>query len=175
METKEKKPQKKLIRRGGLQFVLQLSDIEPGGGGSETIQDDSYTIKDLLEKHTKGIDLGLGKVPQYAEDATHDDVDMEKFNNMDHNEKHEVAEQQRERMRELKLLQDQKKKNKADRLAKEQQDEERRRQKDEEKNIIKSESNKYDSKQNKAPAPADGQGEERKGNQVKGGGRNNDD
>lgn len=47
---------------------------EKNDGKSQTVQDESYTIRELLEKHTQGLMPNVGLNPQYDHDEpTHDD------------------------------------------------------------------------------------------------------
>lgn len=55
---------------------------EKNSGKSITVQDEAYTIKELLEKHTQGLMPNVGKTPIYDyEEATHeDDITLRKPN-----------------------------------------------------------------------------------------------
>ncbi len=47
---------------------------EKNSGKSKTVQDESYTVRELLEKHANGLMPQVGMNPQYDyEEATHDD------------------------------------------------------------------------------------------------------
>jgi len=50
---------------------------------SQTIVGESYTIQELLRKHTTGIMPQIAKEPIWQEDATLDSIDMQKVNNAD--------------------------------------------------------------------------------------------
>jgi len=50
---------------------------------SKTIVGESYTIQELLRKHTTGLMPQIGKEPVWQEDATFDSIDMQKLNNAD--------------------------------------------------------------------------------------------
>lgn len=138
-EAMEKK--KILLRKGGHQFELKLGDKEKGGGKSMTVPNDSYSIKELLDRSIQGIDMGRGRDAIYGlGDADFDDHDLEKLAKMDHNERSEVLERNAEQ---LKVARAQLA---ADRAAKKKaEDEERSRLKKENENS-QSQSYKYDEK-----------------------------
>jgi len=58
---------------------------------SKTIVGESYTIQELLRKHTTGLMPQIGKEPQWQEDANFDSLDMQKVNNADIYVKKELA------------------------------------------------------------------------------------
>lgn len=57
------------IFRDETNFILgdQKGDLEINNEPSETIPDQSFTIREIMEKFTVGIDLGVSKMPQYPE------------------------------------------------------------------------------------------------------------
>lgn len=87
-----------LKRRSSARYVPTPDDYEPGGGVSQTIQDDSYSLKDLLKKFTAGVQVGGRRNPVYdQEDETNFDApDREKFSRMDLPDRAEVIAEQRE-------------------------------------------------------------------------------
>lgn len=57
---------------------------EKNSGKSITVQNEAYTIKELLEKHTQGLMPSVGLNPQYDhEEATHDDDITHRKPNLD--------------------------------------------------------------------------------------------
>lgn len=86
-------------------FKLESQDMEHPSGVSITIPDESYTIKDLVQKFSQGIDPSISKLAEYSEDSDdHDQPDMRKLATADlsdvDNYKRELA------SRRLALLQD---------------------------------------------------------------------
>jgi len=76
--------------RSTRRFALEKKDVENGGGISLTVPDDAYTIRELLEKFTNGVDPSVSKTPIYPEnDADFDDADLEEVNRMDIQERDE--------------------------------------------------------------------------------------
>nr|QJB18819.1 MAG: hypothetical protein [Microvirus sp.] len=57
---------------------------------SMTIVGEAYTIRELLEKHVNGIDVNIGRTPVYNSQTDWDDIDLEKYANMDLTEKDEL-------------------------------------------------------------------------------------
>lgn len=47
-------------------------------GVSLAIPDDSYTVRELLQKHTQGIDPAIARIPYFDEDVDHDSLDKTK-------------------------------------------------------------------------------------------------
>lgn len=109
-------------------FKLQPKHKETPKGVSKTIQGETYSIRDLLEKHTKGIlPPAIVREPIWSEDADHDSVDYESIQRMDRTIKDELKAQVRENSRKLeKDIETQKEikaKQKAEAKAKVQKDE----------------------------------------------------
>lgn len=72
--------------RGYNQFALTMRDVEKGGGVSETIRDDSYTIREIMEKftiHGTPIMEGKEKALYQGDEVSHDSADLSKIPNMD--------------------------------------------------------------------------------------------
>ncbi|WNK14042.1 MAG: hypothetical protein [Microvirus sp.] len=78
--------------RGYNNFVPRIKDLEPGGGQSETIQDDSYTIREIMEKFTiHGTPIEEGQeLAQYQDEVTHDSPDLRRVQAMDLVDRDEV-------------------------------------------------------------------------------------
>lgn len=49
-------------------------DTEVNDDEDMTVPDMSYSIQDILQKFTKGIDLGISKIPQYNDVQGFDDI-----------------------------------------------------------------------------------------------------
>lgn len=58
---------------------------------SKTIVGESYTIQELLRKHTTGLMPQIAKEPIWIDDATFDSLDMQKINRADIQVKKELA------------------------------------------------------------------------------------
>ena len=69
-----------------------------------TIPDASYTIRELLDRHSRGMATEIGNAPQYPfdKDMDHDDVDLEELARMDMAERQKIVEETKERIRNLK-------------------------------------------------------------------------
>lgn len=51
---------------------------------SETIPNETYTIRELLEKHTRGLDMNVGREPIFGEEeADFDSPDLNQIHQMD--------------------------------------------------------------------------------------------
>lgn len=88
------------------QYVLLEKDMETPKGVSMTVEDDSYTVKQLLEKFARGIDPMISKVPLELgdEDATLDDMDLNEVQRMDLVEREELLVSNETRISELKNI-----------------------------------------------------------------------
>lgn len=65
--------------RSRYDFELKKEDCETVLGKSETIQNDSFSIQDILDKFTRGIDPGIKMQGYYTdEEPDFDDEDLEK-------------------------------------------------------------------------------------------------
>jgi len=64
-------------------FRLQPGDLEKVTGVSLTVPDDSFSVREILEKYTRGIDFGLKRNGIYEDDADFDDYDKEKLSQDD--------------------------------------------------------------------------------------------
>lgn len=80
---------KKLIAQH--EFVLLPSHMEHPVGVSCTVPDESYSIKDLLEKFSRGMDPGVSKQGIYDSGANFDSPDLEKLKSEDLFDREEFA------------------------------------------------------------------------------------
>lgn len=72
-------------------------DVVPGSqnsGVSKTIPGETLTIRELLIKHTQGLEQQIQNEPIYVDDVTHESFDLSKIHNMDLAEKQEVLNMQ---------------------------------------------------------------------------------
>jgi len=85
-----KKKEVKLITQR--QFELLPQHMEDYTGCvSETVPNDAYSIKDILEKFTRGMDPGVTRQPGGDSGVSFDSPDLEKLRNADLYEKEEFA------------------------------------------------------------------------------------
>jgi hypothetical protein len=71
-------------------------------GKSLTVPDEAYTIKELLHRHTNGIDMsGIQKMPIYDEEVTFDTPDFQKIHNSDLTDKNLFLEETKLKMKEI--------------------------------------------------------------------------
>lgn len=82
-------------------FKLQVRDVESPKGKSMTIQDDSYTVQEILEKFSVGELSGVVREPLFQEGASHDSVDLRQVMTSDLIDRMELLEDVKERQREL--------------------------------------------------------------------------
>lgn len=82
--------QKQQHRRGAkfiqhLTWKLEEHHKEQNSGFSETLPNEALTIKEIFEKHTKGlpIDNFYREVQDFSDEPDHDDVDLEKAFKLD--------------------------------------------------------------------------------------------
>lgn len=75
-------------------FRLEKHHCETPTGVSLTVPDESYSIREILEKFTTGIDLRqqLARQPQYDSGASLDSEDLEKVQHLDLYEQQEQLE-----------------------------------------------------------------------------------
>lgn len=88
--------------RNSRNFTLTPADCEAGGGKSETILGDSYTVKEIVERFANGLSVSGGKAGVYLDNSDHDSIDLEKVNHLDLFEKEELAWEQAEKVKNLK-------------------------------------------------------------------------
>lgn len=81
-------------------FKLRVSDVERPSGRSMTVQDDSYTVKEILEKFSVGEISGLFQEPSFQEEASHDSIDLRKVAASDLVDRLELLEEVKERQAE---------------------------------------------------------------------------
>lgn len=103
--SKQQKFQKPTLRsRYG--FKLNSHEGETFTGKSLTIQDDSMSIQELLERHQRGQELARKNGTFLDEDEDEenalDDIDLEKFDRQDHGEKFRINRDQEQKVREAK-------------------------------------------------------------------------
>lgn len=84
------------------EFKLTKSNMEKVRGKSQTIENDSYTVRELLEKHTQGIHPAVSKKETTSEqNATFDDLDLEKVTDMDMVETEEISKEYLQKIEDL--------------------------------------------------------------------------
>lgn len=94
METKAKSKYK---LRSRYNFVLTKEDMETSTMKSLTVPDETYTVKEILEKSKNGLIPSLsGKAFYMENEMDHEDDDLDKFNRSDMQEKAEILERARE-------------------------------------------------------------------------------
>ena len=64
-------------------FKLKKEHKEKTIGETMTVQGESYTILELLQKHTQGIDTNIERQTHYDDDADFDSMDKSKLQSMD--------------------------------------------------------------------------------------------
>lgn len=69
------------------------SGWEKGGGISQTVPDDSYSVQELLDRHENGIALNIKRLANFDNvgDEEFDSIDMEEFQKMEPTEKNEIV------------------------------------------------------------------------------------
>lgn len=101
---------KKLIHAGALQWKLEPHHKEQVKDRvSKTIPDDSYTIRELLQKFSTGSPLPVGKTPVFMSDAAevhHDMEDAEKVQKMELFDMSQVAELHQQNLKEKRSAMD---------------------------------------------------------------------
>jgi len=118
-QSAKKDVQRPKLRKGYYSFTDRESDFEKSTvGRSQTVPDQSYTVKELLEKFTKNIDVGRVRTPIYMEsDMSFDDHDVEEIQRMDVNDKDILRQENEAKLRDLKRVQDARKKKRDDAAA----------------------------------------------------------
>lgn len=83
--------------RSTLEWKPKASDMETPVGVSVTVPDDSYTVSELLKKHSQGLALNIQKLGQFDDlgDDEYDSEDMNQFQNLDLAERKEKADKAR--------------------------------------------------------------------------------
>lgn len=94
MKTENKNSQSSRVRvyRGYNNFQLRVSDMERVDSNSETIEDDSYTVREIMEKFTIHGETFAERKTQalYQDEATHDSLDLRQVQSMDLVDKDEL-------------------------------------------------------------------------------------
>lgn len=67
-------------------------------GVSKTIPNETYTIRELLNKHTSGLMPEVGNEPIWQEEASHDSPDLQKLHRLD------IVEKQIEQTRQTNII-----------------------------------------------------------------------
>lgn len=84
-------------------YQPRSSDLEKGGGVSLTVPSEAMSLRHILEKHARGIDPGVfGKEPVYF-GGDFDDEDMEEVTRMDLADRSELAERNRQDVKDKEL------------------------------------------------------------------------
>lgn len=78
-------------------FLLKPSDMENNIGKSETVPNETYTIKELVQRFSKGMDPAISRLAEWDEET-----DYHSMKNMDFDEIHEHKLQIAERMEQIK-------------------------------------------------------------------------
>lgn len=74
--------------RGYRNFELRDSDMEQNNGVGQTIEDDTYTIKELLERFTRGQIPNIQKQGVYDDEPDHESEDLSSLVRKDIHEQH---------------------------------------------------------------------------------------
>ncbi|WNK12751.1 MAG: hypothetical protein [Microvirus sp.] len=77
-------------------WKLESGDTEKRDPVSQTVRNQSYSIKEMIEKQSMGISLGTTVPGFFTENATHDDEDVSKVANYDLYEQEMYANQVKE-------------------------------------------------------------------------------
>lgn len=83
MKTEQKLNARTFPYRGLHFFQLQKKDVEINNASSMTIQDDSYTVREIMEKFAIQGETWDQKNSQFQEEVTHDSLDLRQVMNMD--------------------------------------------------------------------------------------------
>lgn len=87
--------------RSKQKWVLRKSDMETNTGKSLTVQDDTMSIKDILDRYTRGIEPPV-RAGEFLDNDDHDDIDLEKLGRADVTEKFSIHKEQVEKVIEAK-------------------------------------------------------------------------
>lgn len=79
---------KTLVKVTDYKLVAQGKEHNPFP--SKTIQNEAFTIRQIYEKYTRGLDLGITRQGIFEEDSDHDDYDKEKLSHLDLAEREEL-------------------------------------------------------------------------------------
>lgn len=86
-------------------FKLKAQHKEKTRNPSLTVKGETYTIKELLEKHTRGIDPNIERNQIWQEDPNHDSIDLHKSAQLDIVEQAEQILNNKTRISDLETLQ----------------------------------------------------------------------
>lgn len=86
----------KIIFRTQYNFKLAGRDVEKKMGKSQTIKDETYTIRQLVERSQNGFYPGSIKESIWDPNPSHSSQDLEKLHHLDLSQKHEILQQTRE-------------------------------------------------------------------------------
>lgn len=103
--------------RSKQKWVLRKTDMETNTGKSLTVQDDTMSIKEILDRYTRGIEPPI-RGGEFLENDDHDDIDLEKLSRADVTEKFTVHKAQVEKVIEAKKKVEKAKKEKKDETPK---------------------------------------------------------
>lgn len=94
-ETKKQDPEIDWIPQIKRNFELKLEHTETPKGVSLTVPDETLTIRQILEKYTRGLDLAaqMAKEPIYDDTDDFDREDLEQITRSDFSERQELLEQ----------------------------------------------------------------------------------
>lgn len=92
--------QRNQLPRFRTKYPRQLDDYQGSNnsGVSLTIPNETYTIRELLNKHTSGIMPEVANQPIWQEEASHDSPDLQKLDRLD------IVEKQIERERQTNII-----------------------------------------------------------------------
>lgn len=92
--------------RSRFNFKLKKSDMEKGGGISMTVPEDSYTIKELVDRYERGEAIPVARISLYDEvdnrEPDFDDEDSNQFLSDDITDQYEKMQNNREKVAALK-------------------------------------------------------------------------
>lgn len=84
------------------EFRLGESDLEHPSSVSQTVPDQAFTVQDILDKYTQGVDIGNFREGVYdTGDADFDDVDLEKVPHMDQVERENLLDLTQQNQKQL--------------------------------------------------------------------------
>jgi len=70
--------------RNSSNFILTTADVEAGGGVSMTVPDEAMSIRDILDRFSRGMDPSVSREGVYSPDSVDDDFpDLEKLRDSD--------------------------------------------------------------------------------------------
>lgn len=96
--------ERNILPRFRQKYPRDEADIMVGSsnsGVSITIPNETYTIRELLNKHTSGIMPNVERKAIYQEDVSHDSLDLQKVQRMDYTDKESIFAQQTDLIEQL--------------------------------------------------------------------------